>query len=166
MVKSCFGSYFLVIFSVLAVLALTLIPTATPAAASPAIESAVVQSERPPVTPMDVINCIWSAESSRQLYPPAGDGGDSIGPLQIQRAYWSDAVERSGLKGEYRDCLKLPYAEKVVIAYWNRYAPKKATPEQLARIHNGGPKGHLKQSTKKYWAKDAFDPIRESAHSR
>jgi hypothetical protein len=45
------------------------------------------------------------------------------------------------------------YAEKIVRAYWKRYAPKSATLEQLARIHNGGPRGHLNPNTIKYWNK-------------
>jgi hypothetical protein len=34
-----------------------------------------------------------------------------------------------------------------------RHAPKNATAEDLARIHNGGPKGHTKKATLKYWDK-------------
>jgi hypothetical protein len=40
-----------------------------------------------------------------------------------------------------------------VWAYWCRYAPKGASVEQLARIHNGGPKGHKRSGTIGYWKK-------------
>jgi hypothetical protein len=45
------------------------------------------------------------------------------------------------------------YSERIIRAYWARYAPKGATVEQLARIHNGGPKGHRLSGTLKYWRK-------------
>lgn len=83
-----------------------------------------------------------------------GDGGAAIGPFQIHRAYWRDAVEFDRtLKGEYEDCFRRDYAEKIVRAYLKRYAPKDASDEVLARIHNGGPKGHLKTATRKYWVR-------------
>jgi hypothetical protein len=45
-------------------------------------------------------------------------------------------------------------AERVVIAYLTRYAPNWKL-DTVARIHNGGPKGHTKNSTKGYAAKVA-----------
>ena len=52
----------------------------------------------------------------------------------------------------------LPNTEKVILAYWDRYATmkrlgRKPTNEDRARIHNGGPKGHTKKATLKYWEK-------------
>ena len=83
-----------------------------------------------------------------------GDGGKAIGPYQIWREYWQDAVEfDKTIGGKYEDCMNKAYAEKIVRAYWKRYAPKGATLEQLARIHNGGPKGHTRTATLKYWQK-------------
>ena len=43
-------------------------------------------------------------------------------------------------------------AEAVVLAYWNRYAPRYDL-DTLARIHNGGPRGHKKTATDDYAAK-------------
>ena len=40
-----------------------------------------------------------------------GDNGKAIGCLQIWKIYWTDAVERSGLGGNYRDCFKRDYAK-------------------------------------------------------
>ena len=83
-----------------------------------------------------------------------GDGGKAIGPYQVWRVYWQDAVEHDKtIGGKYEDCYNPAYAEKVVRAYMARYAPKGASLETLARIHNGGPKGHQKEATVAYWAK-------------
>ena len=84
-----------------------------------------------------------------------GDRGKAIGPLQIHYRYWQDAVawdvELQGFP--YTHCFNRDYARRVVAAYWARYAPSNASYEVLARIHNGGPKGHLKASTLAYWSK-------------
>ena len=86
-----------------------------------------------------------------------GDKGKAIGPLQIHRICWMDAVRYDktllSLGGKYEDCKRLEYAEKVVVAYWNCYASKTASWEELACIHNGGPKGFGKKATQAYWAK-------------
>ena len=82
--------------------------------------------------------------------PPAGDNGRSIGPYQIQKAYWLD----SGVPGKWEDCKNEAYARRVMIAYWQRYCPlawKERRWEILARVHNGGPRGHLIKATEKYW---------------
>jgi len=81
-----------------------------------------------------------------------GDGGKSIGPLQIQYAYWKD----SGVGGEYKQCKDLEYAKRVVRAYWKRYCPKalkQGDLQTLARVHNGGPRGHKIKATRVYWSK-------------
>lgn len=83
-----------------------------------------------------------------------GDNGKAIGSYQIWRTYWQDAVEHDkSIGGSYEDCKKDEYAKRIIVAYWDRYAPKNATDEQLARIHNGGPKGHTHAATLKYWKK-------------
>lgn len=86
-----------------------------------------------------------------------GDGGKAIGIYQIHWAYWKDATDHDkSIGGSYRDCFDPVYAEKIVRAYLARYAPKNATLEQLARIHNGGgmilKKQHsTKEKDKKAW---------------
>ena len=83
-----------------------------------------------------------------------GDKGASIGPYQIQRAYHTDARMKSG---KYEDCsTDATYSEQTMLAYFARYAPKALESkdwETLARVHNGGPKGHTKKATLGYWAK-------------
>lgn len=90
-----------------------------------------------------------------------GDGGKAIGPYQIHRGYWKDAMKQdSTIGGTYEDCVDREYAERIIKAYMTMYAPKNATPEQLAKIHNGGP-GAMKakpgtryaRNLAAYWAK-------------
>ena len=82
-----------------------------------------------------------------------GDGGKAIGPFQIHKAYWQDAVEHDpSIGGVYADCKNEAYARRIVIAYLSRYC-KVWTDENVARIHNGGPSGHKRKGTVKYWNK-------------
>ena len=88
-----------------------------------------------------------------------GDNGKAIGCLQIHKIYWTDAVERSGLGGSYVDCMRRDYSKSVVRAYMKRYGGMAWStfdgfnPEKIARIHNGGPRGYYKLTTKAYWKK-------------
>jgi hypothetical protein len=82
-----------------------------------------------------------------------GDGGRAIGPYQIHRRYWQDAVRLDpSLGGTYNDCRNEQYARRVVRVYLAHYGKGK-TDEQMARIHNGGPTGHRKRATVGYWTK-------------
>lgn len=52
----------------------------------------------------------------------------------------------------------IPYSEKVLTAYVNRYATSSnlghvPTYEDLARIHHGGPSGWNSSTTLSYWSK-------------
>ena len=88
-------------------------------------------------------------ETSGRHGPIVGDGGRSLGPLQIHRAYHAD----SRVAGDYSRVADLAYAKRVATAYFKRYAPAAwaaGDVETLARIHNGGPRGHLKPATKGY----------------
>lgn len=83
-----------------------------------------------------------------------GDGGRALGPYQIHLSYWLDATERRpDLRAlGYQSVRNQATAEAVVLAYWNRYAPRYDL-DTLARIHNGGPRGHKKTATVDYAAK-------------
>jgi hypothetical protein len=100
----------------------------------------------------------WAAlhqvETSGRLGAIEGDGGRSLGPLQISRAYFAD----SRVAGSYEQVVDLGFARRVVSAYLQRYAPKAwaaGDVETLARIHNGGPAGARKAATVSYGAKVA-----------
>ena len=85
-----------------------------------------------------------------------GDGGNAIGRYQVWRVYWIDATEFSGIGGKYEDVKDKAYAERIIEAYMQRYARKAWAAkdwETVARIHNGGPRGHKKKATEKYWQK-------------
>ena len=108
--------------------------------------------------PRRLLNAIRFVESGNND-SAVGDNGNAIGPYQIWRSYWKDAVEYDPtIGGKYEDCFNRDYAERIVNAYMDRYANERRlgrTPtfEDIARIHNGGPNGHKKRATIKYWEK-------------
>ena len=85
--------------------------------------------------------------------------GTTARPLDGCRSeiYHADAVQHvRAIGGQYSDCKGKAYAERIVMAYLHRYgkqALKDKDYEKLARIHNGGPRGHTKSATVKYWRK-------------
>lgn len=98
------------------------------------------------------INALHYVEASGRTGQLLGDNGRSLGPLQIGRAYWVD----SRVPGRYEQCADLAYSRRVVTAYMRRYAKDALVNgdwEKLARIHNGGPAGHLRKSTLPHWRK-------------
>lgn len=85
-----------------------------------------------------------------------GDGGRAIGVLQIHRDYWTDATSFLGVSWPYSDARDPVKAAAAVRAYTAHYAAHYGRPwtaETIARIHNGGPRGWEKASTRPYWAK-------------
>ena len=85
---------------------------------------------------------------------------DEIGWYQILPDFWTDALEHDpSIGGTYKDVAKnKQYAERVILAYWDRYATMKRlgrepTDEDRARIHNKGPNGYKKDSSIPYWNK-------------
>ena len=108
--------------------------------------------------PTPILDAIEKVETGGQRDPAnaIGDGGKALGPMQIHRVYWLDAVDHDPslvANGETYDSVRdRAYARRVVMAYWSRYA-KSWDSETLARVHNGGPKGATKRATLGYWAK-------------
>ena len=105
--------------------------------------------------PDPILDAIRKVETGGHKDPrnAVGDGGRAIGPYQIHRSYWQDAVEFDpSIGGTYQDCKDEEYARRIIIAYWTRYSPS-WNPETLARVHNGGPRGSSKKATVKYWQK-------------
>jgi len=78
-----------------------------------------------------------------------GDGGRAIGPYQIHRAYWEDGTRFLDVDWEYEEAVDPEKSREVVRAYLLYYGKSKSL-LQLARIHNGGPRGHEKQATLPY----------------
>lgn len=108
--------------------------------------------------PRPVLDAIRQVETGGCADPAnaVGDGGKAIGPYQIWATYWADAVEHDPslvANGETHQSVRnAAYAERVILAYWSRYAPSWDA-QTLSRIHNGGPKGHKRAATLKYWGK-------------
>lgn len=113
--------------------------------------------------PHSFFEAIKFVESTCGSYYGDQDNGKSNGPYQISLAYLSDANEWLSWHGE-----RVLYTMKsvmesdtcaiaVMCAYFSRYTENvpegEVTLEMLARIHNGGPNGHKKESTLKYWKK-------------
>lgn len=102
-----------------------------------------------------VLDAIRFVESSDRDVVPDGDNGKAIGPYQIHRVYWQDAIQAApDLGGDYQDCRRRGYAERIIDAYMQRHAPdawQRGVAETIARIHNGGPKGAADPKTDGYW---------------
>lgn len=102
-----------------------------------------------------ILAAIRFVESSGRDDVPDGDGGKAIGPYQIHEVYWRDALrQQPGLGGRYADCRSRAYAEAVIAAYMQKWAPDAwaaGDGERIARIHNGGPGGADKAATDGYW---------------
>jgi hypothetical protein len=91
-------------------------------------------------------------ETSGRTGPIVGDQGRALGPLQIHRGFHQD----SRVAGDYSRCAELEYSKRVATAYLKRWVPEafaKGDVEVLARVFNGGPRGHLKTATKSYGAR-------------
>lgn len=89
-----------------------------------------------------------------------GDKGRAKGALQLHKIYIDDANRIAKKNFIYDDAFDIEKSKQIVKIYLIHYGKnyekktgKKVSEEVLARIHNGGPAGYLKDSTKKYWNK-------------
>jgi type IV pilus biogenesis protein CpaD/CtpE len=82
-----------------------------------------------------------------------GDGGKAVGCLQIHPILVKD-VNRILGKQKYtlKDRKNRQKSREMFKIYVNHYAKGKSD-EVKARMWNGGPKGHKKKATLKYWKK-------------
>lgn len=97
---------------------------------------------------LDAIAEIESGNRSEAI----GDRGRAIGTYQIHRAYWKDGTRILGVKWSYRDAFDPGKARRVVRAYLKHYGRGRSL-IQMARIHNGGPRGYRKRATLGYGRK-------------
>lgn len=115
----------------------------------------------------DLLDAIEYVESGGD--PKAvGDNGNAVGSFQIWKIYVDDVnrIGRINHKDKYSNPTQWKYHHResqvcsrwIVRDYLKHYATKKRigrepTFEDMARIHNGGPNGWKKESTKSYWEK-------------
>lgn len=95
---------------------------------------------------------------------------DAHGRFQIRAAYLADANRFLGSSYTLADMHDQAKAERVVMAYLRHYGTERGVTSlyDLARIHNGGPKGAEKRSTLDYGARvwEALARIRlEARHA-
>jgi hypothetical protein len=106
-----------------------------------------------------ILHAIRMVESGDRDDVADGDNGAAIGPYQIHRDYWQDAVHfQPELGGTYDDCRRRAYAESVIGAYMQHYVPEAWAgndAEVIARTHNGGPLGSTRAATLGYWQRVA-----------
>jgi hypothetical protein len=86
---------------------------------------------------------------SRNDAAAVGDAGRATGVYQIHRSYWADATRILGVDWGYEDARDPVRARQVVRAYLCHYGSGRTLLE-LARIHNGGPRGCERTSTLSY----------------
>jgi hypothetical protein len=102
-----------------------------------------------------ILDAIRFVESGDRSDVPDGDGGKAIGPYQIHRVYWQDAVSaQPALGGDYQQCRDRAYAERIIDAYMAKWVPDdwaRGEAEVIARVHNGGPRGASLAATEAYW---------------
>ena len=98
------------------------------------------------VSMQQVLDTIRAVETGAHPDPywAVGDGGRSIGPYQIGRAYFHDGLEQLKREGidpglVYEDVRNQRDAELIMLAYWRRYATRPYEFAELCRLHNGGP---------------------------
>jgi hypothetical protein len=78
-----------------------------------------------------------------------GDNGRAVGMYQIHPAYWAEGTKILGVDWPYRDARDPEKARQVVQAYLCHYGRGRSLLD-MARIHNGGPKGYEKAATLAY----------------
>lgn len=133
-------------------------------AAKIGVQTVTVEVETPVLTLRDLLRAMNYVEDEERHLDGTefyGDGGASRGPLQIQRPYHIDA----GNQFAYENVDYWRYAVRDFFAYMSRYVQDALVDhdfETLARVHNGGPYGHVsindhpngkREKTDPYWAK-------------
>jgi soluble lytic murein transglycosylase-like protein len=81
-----------------------------------------------------------------------GDNGRAVGILQIHAAVVADVNRIAGTRYTLEDRRNPVKSRQMCLIYLQHYGRGK-TWEQRARIWNGGPRGHEKKATEKYWEK-------------
>jgi hypothetical protein len=107
--------------------------------------SAAAPSER-------LIDALVHVESKGEVHA-VGDNGKAIGPLQIHKEVVDDVNKAYGTNYTYDDRKSIDKSREICRKYLLLHGGRYATNEKYARIWNGGPNGHRKSRTRKYWVK-------------
>jgi len=98
----------------------------------------------------DLLDAIEFVESGGNA-SAIGDNGNAVGSFQIWKIYVDDVNRiRGNDKYSYTDRLDRSKSRDMATIYLNHYG---GTFEEMARKFNGGPNGHKKEATLKYWVK-------------
>lgn len=97
-----------------------------------------------------LIDALVHVESKGNVHA-SGDNGRAIGILQIHKEVIDDVNKAYGVAYSYED-RKCPIKSREICRkYLILHGGRHATNEKYARIWNGGPVGHRKRNTRKYW---------------
>ena len=122
-------------------------------------------SHSKPINKADKVKLLFAikyVESGGDIDAVGANG--ELGPYQLTVQYVIDVNRIVAINkmpfGRYRLSHRqfCRYCNSMMEIYWDHYATierlgHEPTLEDLARIHNGGPNGYKKQSTKVYWEK-------------
>ena len=99
-----------------------------------------------------LIDALVHVESKGEVHV-VGDNGKAIGPLQIHKEVVDDVNKAYGTNYTYDDRKSIDKSREICRKYLLLHGGRYATNEKYARIWNGGPNGHRKRITRKYWVK-------------
>ena len=99
-----------------------------------------------------LIDALVHVESRGEVHA-IGDNGKAVGPLQIHKEVVDDVNKAYGTNYTYEDRKSIDKSREICRRYLLLHGGRNATNEKYARIWNGGPGGHRKRSTSKYWVK-------------
>lgn len=104
--------------------------------------------------PADLLDAIAAVETNADD-SAVNEREDAHGRYQIRATYLADANRFLGSSYTLADMHDRAKAERVVMAYLRHYGTERGVTSlyDLARIHNGGPKGAEKRSTLDYGAR-------------
>ena len=99
----------------------------------------------------DFFYAISAVESNHDDY--AVGSNTELGRYQITEDYFLDGVEYGNIYALHTDCVDPKISQKIMLAYFERYAPEYLATEDwvaLARIHHGGWNGMNRAHTLPY----------------
>ena len=97
-----------------------------------------------------LLNALVHVESQGEAHA-IGDNGKAVGCLQIHKEVVDDVNRAYGLTYTYEDRKCPMKSREICRRYLVLHGGRHATNEKYARIWNGGPNGHKRSSTKRYW---------------